>query len=108
MKLLDDSLRVDRRSESGLLRLGVPVYGSALLALFAILLACSCSSTPPPFLAITHVTLIDATGAAPMPDMTVFVADEQIAAIGPSKSVFVPRGTKTLDAGGKFLIPGLV
>jgi len=108
MKLLDDSLRVDRRSESGLLRLGVPVYGSALLALFAILLACSCSSTPPPSLAITHVTLIDATGAAPMPDMTVFVADEQIAAIGPSKSVFVPRGTKTLDAGGKFLIPGLV
>jgi imidazolonepropionase-like amidohydrolase len=79
-----------------------------LLTLSAILLICSCSSAPPPSLAITHVTLIDATGAAPIPDMTVFVADEQIAAIGPSKSMFVPRSTKTLDAGGKFLIPGLV
>ncbi len=40
--------------------------------------------------------------------MTVFLADEQIAAIGPSKSVFIPRKTKTFDATGKFLIPGLV
>ena len=40
--------------------------------------------------------------------MTVFLADEQIAAIGPSNSVFIPRETKTFDAAGKFLIPGLV
>jgi imidazolonepropionase-like amidohydrolase len=40
--------------------------------------------------------------------MTVFLVDERIAAIGPSNSVFVPRKTKTLDASGKFLIPGLV
>jgi imidazolonepropionase-like amidohydrolase len=73
-----------------------------------ILVACSCSSAPPPSLAITHVTLIDATGAAAMPDTTVFIADEQIAAIGPSTSMSIPRGTKTLDATGKFLIPGLV
>ncbi|MGC1616914.1 MAG: amidohydrolase family protein [Candidatus Acidiferrum sp.] len=69
---------------------------------------CSCSSSPPPALAITHVTLIDATGAAPKPDRTVFISDEKIAAIGPSRSISVPRGTKTLDAAGKFLIPGLV
>jgi imidazolonepropionase-like amidohydrolase len=52
--------------------------------------------------------LIDATGAAAMPDTTVFIADEQIAAIGPSTSMSIPRGTKGLDATGKFLIPGLV
>ena len=40
--------------------------------------------------------------------MTIFLADEQIAAIGPSKSVFIPRKTKTLDGTGKFLVPGLV
>jgi imidazolonepropionase-like amidohydrolase len=40
--------------------------------------------------------------------MTVFLADEQIAAIGPSKSVFIPRKTKVVDATGKYLIPGLV
>jgi len=78
------------------------------LIVFIGILACSCSSHPPPSFAITHVTLIDGTGAAAQPDMTVFLADEQIAAIGPSKSVFIPRETKTFDATGKFLIPGLV
>src|SRR5580704_741984 len=91
-------------------RMGSSRNGSsvALLALSLILTCCSCSSHPPPSLAITHVTLIDATGGAPQPDMTVFLADEQIAAIGPSNSVFIPRATKTFDATGKFLIPGLV
>jgi hypothetical protein len=79
-----------------------------LLAVVILFLTCSCSSHPPPSLAITHVTLIDATGAAPQTDMTIFLADEQIAAIGPSKSVFIPRKTKTLDGAGKFLVPGLV
>src|SRR5208282_328313 len=82
--------------------------GRMTLLLSVIFLSCSCSSPPPPSLAITHVTLIDATGTAAQPDMTVFLADEQIAAIGPSKSVFIPRETKTFDATGKFLIPGLV
>src|SRR5271169_4451719 len=78
------------------------------LLLSVVLSSCSCSSHPPPSLAITHVTIIDATGAVPQPDMTVFLADEQIAAIGPSNSVLIPRKTKTLDATGKFLTPGLV
>jgi imidazolonepropionase-like amidohydrolase len=79
-----------------------------LLAVAILFLTCSCSSHPPPSLAITHVTLIDGTGAAPQTDMTIFLADEQIAAIGASKSVFIPRRTKTLDGTGKFLVPGLV
>jgi imidazolonepropionase-like amidohydrolase len=82
----------------------------AIVIFLAALICCACSrqpSKPPPSFAITHVTLIDATGAAPQPDMTVFLADEQIAAIGPSKSVFVPASTKTIDGTGKFLIPGL-
>jgi imidazolonepropionase-like amidohydrolase len=73
-----------------------------------LLLAAGCSSEPPPSLAITHVTLIDATGAAPQPDMTVFIADEQIAAIGTSRSMFIPRSARTVDGTGKFLVPGLV
>jgi imidazolonepropionase-like amidohydrolase len=78
------------------------------LAVVILFLACSCSSHPPPSLAITHVTLVDATGAAPQTDMTIFLAEEQIAAIGASKSLFIPRKTKTLDGSGKFLVPGLV
>ena len=58
-------------------------------------------------LAITHVTVIDATGAPPQPDMTVLIVDQRIAALGPSGSTPVPRGAQILDATGKFLIPGL-
>ena len=79
-----------------------------LLALSVVILLSSCSSAPTESLAITHVTLIDATGAAPKPDTTVLIVDKAIAAIGPSKSLLIPRHTKTLDATGKFLVPGLV
>ncbi len=90
-----------------------PGFGFALAMRLLVLLCVTlflyaCAPHPPPSLAITHVTLIDGASAAAQPDMTVFLADEQIAAIGPSKSVFIPRKTKILDATGKFLIPGLV
>jgi imidazolonepropionase-like amidohydrolase len=108
MKLLNHFLRQKNRRESSLSDPGRRVSGLVFLAFSAILLVYSCSSAPPPSLAIAHVTLIDGTGATPLADMTVFVADERIAAIGPSRSVFIPRSTKTLDATGKFLMPGLV
>src|SRR5580704_3101611 len=108
MKLLDHFFRVVKRREPSLPEVSRRVSSTAFLALSAILLTCSCSSAPPRSLAITHVTLIDGSGAAPLSDMTILVTEERIAAIGPSKSLFVPRGTKTLDATGKFLMPGLV
>ncbi len=100
--------RIKTPAEAPVPRLVHRPPGHALLFLFAAISICSCSSTPPPSLAIVHVTLIDATSAAPRPDMTVFISGEKIAAIGPSESLFIPRRTKTLDATGKFLMPGLV
>ncbi len=73
----------------------------------ALVLLISCSATKPPSLAITHVTVIDVTGAPLQPDSTVIIADSRISAVGPSSSLPIPRGTKTIDASGKFLIPGL-
>jgi imidazolonepropionase-like amidohydrolase len=108
MKLLDYFLRMGKRRKPRLLDFRGRIPGLVFLTFSAILLACSCSSAPPPSLAITHVTLIDGTGAAPLRDMTIFIADERIAAIGPSQSVSISRSTKTLDATRKFLIPGLV
>jgi imidazolonepropionase-like amidohydrolase len=57
--------------------------------------------------ALGHVTVIDMTGAPPQPDMTVVVTGNRIAALGPSRAVRIPKGALTLDAAGKFLIPGL-
>ena len=58
-------------------------------------------------LAITGVTVIDATGAAPRPDMTVVVSGERIAALGRTGEVKVPEKAQVVQAAGKFLIPGL-
>jgi imidazolonepropionase-like amidohydrolase len=108
MKFQPNFSRAVRRMNSARTDFCRNFLGRISLLLSVIVLSWSCSSPPPPSLAVTHVTLIDATGAAPQPDTTVILADEQIAAIGPSNSVFIPRKTKTFDATGKFLIPGLV
>jgi imidazolonepropionase-like amidohydrolase len=56
--------------------------------------------------AIAHVTVIDATGAAAKPDMTVIVRGGRIAAIeGGSRKL--PKQAQVVDGRGKFLIPGL-
>ncbi|MFI0465264.1 amidohydrolase family protein [Saccharopolyspora sp. 5N102] len=58
-------------------------------------------------IALTHVTVIDATGAPARPDMTVLVRDGVITAVGRASEVPVPGDAVLLDLTGKFLIPGL-
>jgi imidazolonepropionase-like amidohydrolase len=58
-------------------------------------------------LVITHVTVIDMTGTAPKPDMTVVIRGARIAAMGRAGEVSMPQNARTIDATGKFLIPGL-
>ena len=80
---------------------------AALQALATFLLLASCSGAPKTNLAITHVTLVDATGSPAQPDMTLVIANHRIAALGPSRSTSIPADAEVLDASGKFLIPGL-
>jgi imidazolonepropionase-like amidohydrolase len=75
--------------------------------LFSVLSFISCGARYPEKIAITRVTLIDATGAAPQQDMTVLVADGRISAIGHSAQVTIPGNYKQVDGAEKFLIPGL-
>jgi imidazolonepropionase-like amidohydrolase len=58
-------------------------------------------------LVLTHVTVIDMTGAPPKSDQTVIIKGSHIAAIGKSGEIIVPQNSQVIDAGGKFLIPGL-
>src|SRR2546428_1712557 len=58
-------------------------------------------------LAFVHVTIIDATGAPPKPDMTVVISGGRITAIETSTTFKVPDGARVVDGTGKFLIPGL-
>lgn len=58
-------------------------------------------------IAITHVTVIDATGAPAKADTTVVITDGRISSIGPSAQLKTPEAAQIVDATGKFLIPGL-
>jgi imidazolonepropionase-like amidohydrolase len=66
----------------------------------------SIRSKDSPF-ALTHVTVIDCTGAPAQPNSTVLIAQGRIRAVGPTDAVKIPAGTRVVDAAGKFLIPGL-
>lgn len=83
------------------------------LTAFALILITSCavdsprSGVPPNALAITDVTVIDATGAPPRTGMTVLIEDGHIRAVGSTDRVEVPRGVRAVDGSGKYLIPGL-
>ena len=61
-----------------------------------------------PVIALTHVRVIDGTGAAPRADQTLVIADGKIAAMGDAASTKIPDGAKILDLTGRTLIPGLV
>jgi tetratricopeptide (TPR) repeat protein len=56
-------------------------------------------------LVLTHVTVVDATGAPAKPNMNVVMANGRIVAVG--ERVRTPKDAQIIDATGKFLIPGL-
>jgi predicted amidohydrolase YtcJ len=77
------------------------------LSAFFLLCSLSASTQTNSATAITHVTVIDCTGATARPNSTVAVTGGLISAIGPSGTVTIPAGARVVDATGKFLIPGL-
>jgi imidazolonepropionase-like amidohydrolase len=81
-------------------RLHFSFYPVLLLALCG---GCSWSQS----LVIKRVTVIDATGRSPTPNMTVVVDGNRIVAVGPWRKTRIPKNAVVVDGTGKFLIPGL-
>jgi len=57
--------------------------------------------------AIAGATLVDGTGAAPVPDSVVIVRGGRIAAAGARNRVAIPKGMAVVDATGQMMLPGL-
>jgi len=84
---------------------------SLLLLLFLSPLHCTAQppnmSARPKSLVLAHVTVIDATGAAAQPDMTVMIKGDRILAMGKNEEIRPAKDAEIVDGAGKFLIPGL-
>ena len=81
-------------------------FGFWLILLFAIPLAAQENEIAQKHsLVFRNVTLIDMRSEQPKPNMTVLVLGNRIAEIG--NNVKIPKNAEVIDAGGKFLIPGL-
>jgi imidazolonepropionase-like amidohydrolase len=65
------------------------------------------SGSRPSTLAIVGGTLIDGTGAAPIPDAAVVIHNGRIVAAGPRSRVKIPKHAHIVDAHGKTILPGL-
>jgi imidazolonepropionase-like amidohydrolase len=78
-----------------------------LLLLPTLILGQSRPATESRPIVFTHATVIDATGAAARPDISIVVAGGRIVALGKTGRVRIPVGAEVINATGKFLIPGL-
>ncbi|MBA2683930.1 MAG: amidohydrolase family protein [Gemmatimonadaceae bacterium] len=65
-------------------------------------------SVDTPTVVLTHVRVIDGTGAAPLENQSLVLRDGKIAAMGLTSSLKTPAGALVLDLTGKSVIPGLV
>jgi imidazolonepropionase-like amidohydrolase len=88
-------------------------------ALLSLLVACSSSGThivavpkpasalQPGDVAITNVTLVPMSRDGEFAHQTVVVRGDRIIAVGPTTSIEVPPGIKTIDGKNRWLMPGL-
>src|SRR5688500_8846047 len=65
-------------------------------------------SVPEGSVALTHVRVVDGTGAPPLEDRTIVVQNGKIASVSPAADARVPADARVLDLTGHTVIPGLV
>lgn len=83
------------------------VLARALALLSAVAWTAAIPVAPPSRLALVHATVVDVSGGSPMHDAAVVIEGGRIVAVGPTRTVRIPKGTRIIDASGKFVIPGL-
>ena len=81
------------------------------MAPVALLLALLQTATPAPStpsaLVFAHVSVIELSTGAVLPDRTVVIRGERIADVSPSGGAKIPAGARVVDGSGRFVMPGL-
>ncbi|HEX6625811.1 MAG TPA: amidohydrolase family protein [Pyrinomonadaceae bacterium] len=78
-----------------------------LAAALMLALVLSAAPTRADDLAFSHVTVVDVVEGRLVRDRVVRVAGGRIVEVAPAAGARIPKGTRVVDARGKFLIPGL-
>ena len=84
----------------------IPTRALPVLSCLALILAgCGQPAGTAADLAITGVTVVDVGAGSLQPDRTIVIAGDRIVAVADSASGYTPA--RTVDAGGRFAMPGL-
>jgi imidazolonepropionase-like amidohydrolase len=71
------------------------------------LLLMGCQVSQPADVAIRGATIVDVAGGSLVPDRTVLIAGNRIAAVGPAGEIEIASEAELIEAEGGYLIPGL-
>lgn len=88
-------------------RIIVSMIRTSILYLWFLAASPVASSAQSHIVALTHVTLIDGTGAPPRSDLTLIIRGNRISTIGLVGQVEIPIGARVIDGQGGYLVPGL-
>jgi imidazolonepropionase-like amidohydrolase len=78
-----------------------------LVATLALALVLTATPAYADDVAFKHVAVVDVVRGLLLRDQVVRISGESIVAVVPAASARIPKGTRVVDARGKFLIPGL-
>src|SRR5688572_18795402 len=76
-------------------------------AVLALALAFFAGPTRADDVAFSHVTVVDVVEGRLLRDRVVRISGDRIVAVTPAAGARIPKGTRVVNAKGKFLIPGL-
>ncbi len=94
------------RTKSG--AFGALAAVAACLVLATSLTAQDAAKKPEPITALVGGTLIDGTGAAPVPNAVVLIQGKKIIAAGAAATVPIPKDAAKIDATGTWILPGFI
>jgi len=87
---------------------GLRCWVVAICAVLASATTCGDQPAGSGFLALVGGTLIDGSGAEPVPDATIVIRAERILYAGPADAIELPTAAAVLDVHGRTVLPGFI
>ena len=87
---------------------GLTRVGAAVIVICGVFTAAFAQASADAPVALIGARVISGTGAAPIENATIIMAQGRISAVGPVASVTIPPGATRVNMAGKTILPGLI